>query len=192
MKSKIIKEIRFGLENMESVIVPYECFKGLSINKKTDLSTLKEGNIVYTMKCDITDNGNIEYGYSFDNEIYPLTRLGTNEDICHVDIIYKDDTKTELTIKWGESDYCSNNSNQTNIKTSYNEIHIEIKPYVQQYTIQEVFELDIFNLEAGRIIYGKDNKRFLLMETENDKYLDGQILNADLVNMKFTLIPIKL
>ena len=177
-----IKELHFGLENMESVIVPYECFKGLTINNNEELDLLKNHDTIYNMKCDITDNGKIEYGYSFENEIYPLTRLEIKEDICHVDIIYEDNTKIELTVRWGQWD-CNNNSNQINSKINYNSIHIEIKPYIKQYTIQEVFEF-----EVGTIVEMIDNGIFIISEYEGNKCFKDVVFTKYLINGMYRIV----
>ena len=185
MESKKIKEIRFGLENMESVIVPYECFKDLSINKKTNLNVLKEGNIVYTMACDITDNGKIEYGYSFDNEVYPLIRLSKLNDICYVDVVYEDLTKIELKVDWGNESCCygNNNINQTINKVNYNAIHIDIIPFVQTYTIQEVFEFHV-----GGVIKDEDGNCYMIEKFKNTKRFKNETLTQKLINMKYRVV----
>jgi len=183
MNEKKIKELQFGLENSEGIVIPIACFKGLSINKKTNLDVLTNNDIIYNMECDIIDNGKMSYGTEWgSNDVYPLTRLSKDNNITSVDIIYKDGTTTELTVKWGDYD-CNNNSNQITNKLNFNAIHIAIKPFIQTYTIQEVFEL-----EAGTRIKDENGDTYTIDGYENDKCLRGEKLTAKLVNMKYILL----
>lgn len=182
-----IKELHFGLENCEGIIIPYDCFKGLSINNSTDISSLKNDDVIRYMECDITDNGKMEYSMTHEgNDIYPLTRLSEYEDMTSVDIIYEDDTEIKLRVQWYDEDnpYCNrnHNSNQVTNKLNYNAIHIEIEPFIQKYTIQEVFEFDI-----NTIVENENKDCFVIAEDKYGKFLEGQRLSEKLINSMYKI-----
>ena len=188
MENKKIKELHFGLENSDELVIPIACFRTLSINGVVDLELLKEGDTITHIYCDIKDNGKMDYvGIFGSSQISPITRLNQYNDITDVDIIYEDRTEINLRIAWYDEDnpYCNRNTNlnQTSNKSSFNEIHIDVTPYVQTYTIQEVFEFHI-----GGVIKDEEDNCYIIEEFEDSKCLKNQKLTQKLINMKYRIV----
>lgn len=185
---KIIKHVEFVLENCEVIIIPYQCFKTLSINGSEDLNSLKDGDAITNMECDIINNGIMSYGYGFNNQESPIERLNNSNDICAVNFIYNDDTSISMRIEWyqDENNYYNQpqyNENQTSNKLNYNSIHIEIKPFIRTYSIQEVFEF-----EVGTYIEDENGVKYIISDNGNGKFIEEKLLSAKMVNMKYTLL----
>ena len=86
--SKKIKEVEFLLENCESIIVPYECFKEFDDSN---------GEYNFTIK----DNGQIRYGTTFgNNTTTPLQRLNLFDDITNMYLKYEDNAESPIRINW--------------------------------------------------------------------------------------------
>lgn len=170
--SKKIKESEFVLENGESIIVPYECFK------KFDDSN-GECNFI------IKDNGGIRYKRTCGvNTINPLQRLNYHNDITKIYIKYDDNTENIIRPNWYyENDYDipQNNQYQKSELLSFNELHISISKNNYTLSLSEVFDLndravvegvnskEIFRIKDGRIT--SVNPIAITQEFVNDRYI---------------------
>ena len=166
-----IKEIKFVLENCESINIPYECFD------KFEFTTDSDNEYIQTLNCTITDNGKIEYGMTYDGNITsPVQRLNKYRDICCVNIIYNDESTVEGNIKWHDNiDNEDMNDNQTNELIDYRTINIKIVPFIPKYSL-----IDIFNLTVGTTLKGEDDGQIYEIESnygDNNKYLYNSNIN---------------
>ncbi|GEM_PF-3308584 len=128
-----IKEIEIGLENCESVIIPFDCFKEFDYISKDDTH-------ISVLTCLIEDNGKSEYSSTFMNsKISPIQRLAKYDDIAYIEIHFVNGTSSFLYVIWHDGDD-DNNKNQKSQLISYKEISIEIKPYIKTYSVTELFE----------------------------------------------------
>lgn len=128
-----IKEIEIGLENCESVIIPFECFKKFDYTPKDDTH-------IETLTCLIEDNGNFKYSsILMDSKISPMQRLAEYNDISYIEIYFENDTSKFFYVVWNDGDL-DNNKNQKSQLLSYKEISIEIKPYIETYSVVEIFK----------------------------------------------------
>lgn len=128
-----IKEIEIGLENCESVIFPFECCK------KFDY-VLKDDTHIATLTCLIEDNGKSKYSSILINSrISPIQRLAEYDDITYIKIHFENGTSSFFYVIWNDG-ALDNNKNQKSQLLSYKEISIEIKPYIEAYSVMEIFK----------------------------------------------------
>lgn len=117
-----IKQVRFGLENCESILIPFECFKEFYYDK--------DNNEVISLYCTVKDNSNIDY-VGFDNSMTPIQRLAQNNDITHVNITYEDGSSEKLSVNWFDDYNPDSNESQVSELINYSEIHIQIRTKLQ-------------------------------------------------------------
>ncbi|MET3209719.1 UNVERIFIED_CONTAM: hypothetical protein ABIC26_002666 [Paenibacillus sp. PvR008] len=111
---KKLKEIVFGFENCESLSVEANHIGNFSVTNIKKSIIRHYGDIRFMDTCDtfsivVNRNANTDYQVSVieDNNYKQNTfdRL-TNGDIVVIDIVYDDDSKDEIYVRWeGKSDY---------------------------------------------------------------------------------------
>jgi len=181
-----IKNVKFHLENCESILVPFECFKEFKI-----IENNKNPNEIFIFECIIVDNGKVNYSTTWHNNITsPIYRLSQYNDICYIIITYNDGSIKEYSVRWYDNDP-HNNKNQTSKMHDYKTIHIKIKPYIKKYTIDKVFKFKV-----GTKFKDNQNNIYIIMKQNNTKKLclfqqnsiKDLLLEAKYINTKFIKI----
>lgn len=193
-----IKEIEIGLENFESVIIPFECFKKFHY-------AVKDANIE-TLTCLIEDKREIRYsGILIDNNvtpmISPIQRLAQFNDISEIKIIYDNNQSKNYSVIWGEED-SDNNKYQKSELLSYKKVYIKIEPYIESYTIFEIFNFpnhskfkiiddEVSNDNYKGILFIEDG--ILKFETTSEEFLTQKCSNKvpiskETVNFHYVLV----
>lgn len=131
-----IKEIKIGLENSETVIILFECFK------KFDY-VLKGDTHIETLTCLIEDNGKSKYSSNLmDSKISPIQRLAEFNDITDIEIHFENGTSSLFYVIWNDGNL-DNNKNQKSQLLNYKEISIEINPYIETYSVMELLSFQM-------------------------------------------------
>lgn len=174
MMSKKIKEVEFLLENCESIIVPYECFKEFDDSN---------GEYNFTIK----DNGQIRYGTTFgNNTTTPLQRLNLFDDITNMYLKYEDNAESPIRINWyykNEWDNPQNNQYQKSELLSFNELHISISKNNYTLSLSDVFSLD------GEIIIEEVNskKRFRIKD-KSITSIKPSAITQEFINDRYIIV----
>lgn len=178
MGNKEIKEIKFGFENCEVVVVPYKCFSEFNLD-------LKENGDVAYFKCIVKQDYDINYGYTWSNNYkQPFDRL-KERDICNIDVIYIDDTVEEHSCGclWYDNYWDASpnyNENEHNEMITYKDLMIEIKHNSKIYTLE-----DLLNSEEGEFI-GSDGEKYKTVEEDGEMFLFDEIASSKLFKLTFT------
>lgn len=172
--SKKIKEVKFLLENCESIIVPYECFKEFDDSN---------GEYNFTIK----DNGCIDYGETFSsNEKTPLQRLNHYDDIVKIYVKYDDDTESIIRPDWyyeNEWDNPQNNQYQKSELLSFNELHISISK--NNYTLSLS---DVFSLDGEIIIEGVNSKKRFRIKDKSITSIKPSAITQEFINDRYIIV----
>lgn len=191
---KEIETIQIAFENCVGITIPYYCIKQLNYETKEycgEYGMDKDINgIITNLDCIIENDGSISFNHLWmDDGQSPIQRLNQYNDICYFDIIYKDGTRESNYVEWYyENDYDDpqENKNQTSKLLRYNKIHIYVKPYIPQYTIQEIFSFPI----GTHLQDERGNKYIILPNGQGIKSIDlySTCLTEENINMKFIII----
>jgi hypothetical protein len=167
--------IEFLLENCESIIVPFDAFEKFRI----DINENNQINAYFVIK----DNGKIEYSSEWsDKTIHPIQRLAKYNDITRIYKVYNDGNSECFYVDWYDEDPNSN-KNQYSKLIDYKTLCIEIKEFIQEYYLCELFDFDIgtkFKDEKGNVCE--------LKLDENGKYLSGINSYEKYFKQKYVLI----
>ncbi|WP_291567050.1 MULTISPECIES: hypothetical protein [unclassified Clostridium] len=127
MQEKLIKTVEFVLENCETVIVPYNCFKLFKINRSEPISNKQT---ITHLDCVIEISKDMKYGSTCSyNFKHPFYRLHDCNDITQIELTYEDNAKSLVYVDWREDvwTYSDTNKYQMNTLFDYNTLHIHIE-----------------------------------------------------------------
>lgn len=177
MKINKIKSIEFIFENCEYIKFPVN---GVEKFKVYDNGKFEEFDLVLKLV------DGIDYYYFDDHKLNPLERFMCYSDITQIHIKYIDGTRFVYYPKWNE-DNCNDNSYQLVDILDWDKIHISIKKENKKYSLHDILN---GRFKDGEEFKGEDGRKYKLYydEEEDNMYLFDEIVNAKLLDMKFTKV----
>lgn len=185
INNSVVNSIHIGLENMDSYVIPIECFEYL------DFKPL--GDNKCELSCRIIDNGKINNSWGEEKTTF-AQRVNGYQDITDIIFICEDGSKYQYETVWyyGVNDeewykYDQINLYQKTTFHSYKEVEISVAKSNKTYTIEEVlsigtYEPTLFKDEFEIVYEAKDGFLFTVDEEQ------PEVLTLDILNAEFTKV----
>lgn len=123
--------VKFGLENCETIYVPYQCFESLN-------ASINDDGLIEDFECHIIDNGLSDYDVTYEgNTTCPIVRLSHN-DITSITFIYDDRTEYHE-VMWGDDNWGQSNERQSSTLLSYKEVCVLIEDLPDSSYMKDIF-----------------------------------------------------